>query len=290
MRKIFAFFMMMFCIYTSKSQTYVPFPRDSAQWNIHACYADGGGGMNCFNYQFFIEGDTLIEGKLYSKLFHTQFNYMGGLREENKKIYIYPERTHIGMWEYEFPSDTSENLLYNFDSLTVGSSFVINSRTLNVLSIDSVEFDGIYHKRYRITGSPMWYEYWIEGIGSDNELLGNYREEDFERSHTTLCFKPQPDVTYYLWPQYDECVIYVGTSEVPRQVFKIFPNPVSDYLRIISDMTNSKVIITNLIGQELYTSESNGDLVVNVSDFITGIYIIKIATVDKIMVSKFYKE
>ncbi|HLN73765.1 MAG TPA: T9SS type A sorting domain-containing protein [Prolixibacteraceae bacterium] len=290
MKKFYALTIIVLFANVAFSQAYISFPVDSAQWNIGVSYDASYGNIRYYNYQLFLDGDTVLNGNEYSKLYHSQFGYIGGLREVDKNIYIFPSDTQIGDYDYSFPSDTSENLLYTFDSLAVGDTIVINSYNLIVHKIDSVEFDGIYHKRYNIYGSPVLAEYWIEGIGSNKELLANYLYPEFEVGHATLCYKPNPYVTYFLFPWLPYCAYPVGIKDMVPEQITISPNPVTDYLRISSgELHNSTVILSNSFGQAIFSTTFQSDIVIDASGFKLGFYFISITTEDKIMMAKFLK-
>ncbi|MBZ0100042.1 MAG: T9SS type A sorting domain-containing protein, partial [Taibaiella sp.] len=58
---------------------------------------------------------------------------------------------------------------------------------------------------------------------------------------------------------------------------KIYPNPVKDKLTIVSGSMINRVEVSNLLGQKLIEREANGkNLVVDMSNLVTGIYIIKV--------------
>lgn len=296
MKKLYSLVVLLLLVFMGYGQAYVPFPTNNAQWNQMVQVYDGGpyGNSYYYNYQFSLNGDTLIDGKLYSKLFKGS-SYIGGLREDtSRNIYIYPKSAQIGMWGYSFPNDTSEQLLYTFNNLEVGSTFTINSLDISVYGIDSIEFDGVFHKRYRMLGTKMWAyeEYWIEGIGSDHELLGIYCYfEEFERCYYTLCFTGESGVTYYVnTPGGEELCYYVGTHDLTLEPANIFPNPVTDYLRIKNERSGiSETFITNIAGQVVQHDIFNGDVVINTKELTPGVYSITLVTGNERHVGKFVK-
>jgi hypothetical protein len=90
---------------------------------------------------------------------------------------------------------------------------------------------------------------------------------------------------------YEENVTTAAQEEKLPEV-EIYPDPVNDYL-IISNIYNLKHIdIHNLAGTILWSSGLSGDGIVTipVSSLISGIYVIRILTFDKLIVKKFIKK
>ena len=71
--------------------------------------------------------------------------------------------------------------------------------------------------------------------------------------------------------------------------FKFYPNPVNDKIIFENPKQIQKVIITNLIGQNVLESSINANQI-NVSGLKTGIYILKIFVQEKIYQDKFFKQ
>lgn len=113
------------------SQTYHPFPTDSAIWSVEEVaysYGDPPDLFNdCITKHYGLAGDTVIDHKVYSKLYgnnlpsdypfeDTAFNlqtadYVAAVREDfTKKVWI------------REPNDTSDILYYDF-SLGKGDTF-----------------------------------------------------------------------------------------------------------------------------------------------------------------------
>ena len=129
-----------------------------------------------FNVDRIIDGDTIIGGLTYKKIYDKiggQYQY--ALREEGKKIYIvYPH--------YEMAS-----LLYDFSK---NAGDVINelAHPLIVASVDTIDIDGVKFRRMRVQDADQpveeWnddlihmYNFWIEGVGSESLLESSIREE-----------------------------------------------------------------------------------------------------------------
>ncbi|MEI2694963.1 MAG: T9SS type A sorting domain-containing protein [Saprospiraceae bacterium] len=87
-----------------------------------------------------------------------------------------------------------------------------------------------------------------------------------------------------------------ATHEITVDQFSIYPNPVKEQLNIQfkqSLSTDSKLIISNLFGKEIYASQlKNGQNQVHlsVSDWNRGIYFVKIQTGKKLVTKKWLKD
>lgn len=150
------------------AQKYVPFPTENAEWNIN--YTTGTYGFPTTSYlkQYSLHGDTIINNITYRKLCtnigtvgNPVYKGMGGLREQDKKIYY----CGCNFWENFNYSSNEEVTLYDFNKV-VGEVVMINNYTsYTITKIDSVKIGNSYRKRYN--------DRIIEGIGDVQEgLLG----------------------------------------------------------------------------------------------------------------------
>lgn len=286
-------------------QAYVNFPTDTAKWNNLNWHQTNPSNSILLNYDYVLQGDTLINNKTYKKVYCTLTEYLeppiyiGGLREDSvKNIYFFPYNTHLPPLDItEFPNNTEEHLLYTFDSLYVGMILPINigNTTIQVYDIDSILIGSNYRKRYKIDNNNLLgWNYWIEGIGSDKELFSPYCYE-FEWYFYTLCFTDT--ATYYInSPNGADSCHYSLTIDINEKTFDSFsihPNPVENMVIIngISDSENTKVSIYNIQGQKVQTlSFEKKEFKIDVSTLKKGIYILKILTDNKIKTTKFIKK
>lgn len=231
--------------FSTSAQDYVPFPTDSASWNqlYQSSYFPGDNYIRNYTYQ--LGGDTLINDIGYKKVFfrysdpfEENFEFIGGLREDNfKNIYFYASAT--GNQNVSFPELETEFLIYTFDNLEIGTTLQIGSEwdQFIVTSIDSVLVGESYRKRYGIDQQSMLdpYQYWIEGIGSNKDLLSVFASE-FEWTLSSVCYSDNL-VDTYLFEPFDTCYIEQSNSILENNSinFKLFPNPVNDLFTIESD-------------------------------------------------------
>ena len=272
----------------TQTNVYFPLPSDSTDWREYA-----GGFQNgyCSDYQYFISGDTLINGLLYKKItkmgvvyiqdiqgyctniidYYYTINYAGAYRNDsvNKKVY--------GMF-YIFTSDT---LLYNFN-LNLGDTLppsALNNpaRGTNVVTgLDSVLIGNHYHKRFAISWAN-WYNSHvslIEGIGSTYGLFGLLTP--IGQQGTTLYCVVENGQTVYHNPSYP-CDLFTGIlNKVPKDFqFELFPNPVQDCATLNFNFKDKKLdlLIFNIYGQKVsyYKNIINGSKI-NTSILTSGMY------------------
>jgi len=149
--------------------------KEGKLWNFRAENFFGDG----YDFEFFIEGDTLIGNKAYKKLYtidEPRYNssepvYCGALREERTAEAIAVDFVRAGHENVE--------LLYNFSPL-LGDKFYYGEKYGTVTELDEITVRGIKRNRIKLVvtdeDSP-WPNsedatgYWVEGIGSSAGLL-----------------------------------------------------------------------------------------------------------------------
>jgi hypothetical protein len=278
---------------TMFGQNYFPFPSDAASWNCLDWHQWSQYDIFLTNYQYTQEGDTNIDGKIYRKIYHQDIDYsgdvtlLGGIREDqSKNIYFYPFNTDVfpPTGGLSFPSDSSENLLYTFNNLTIGMILPINTEntTLQVVGIDSVLIGNQYHRRYQIQNPLLLSDdFWIEGIGSTLELFSPFTFE-FEWTHFTLCFTDS--ITYFINPPNgeDSChySLPTGIDEFESQNLFIYPNPAEDIIRIngFKGTGQQTVEIYNAQAQLILSKKiDSSDLELDIRNLKPGLYFVKLA-------------
>ena len=289
----------------SFSQNYVSFPTESAHWNCLFWHQWEPDYYYLTNYQYLQQGDTLLKGTNYKKIYLKQVDlqeqaiYIGGLREDSEKqIFFFPASTTISTpGPHSFPNDTTEHLLYTFNNLSNGMVLPINSEqvTIKVMGIDSVFMGNEFRKRYEIQDSVMFGpEFWIEGIGSTKDLLSPFTYE-FEWQYFTLCYG---DInTYYINSPNgnDSChySTYTGIEEYEHNKIKVFPNPASDFLRIETPFVGMTINanIYSIQGQLLLRQEFVAQQTeLDISRLNSGIYYLQIITGNDKIMTRFIKK
>ena len=173
------------------AQNYVPFPTDNAQWNVHCKPSSYDIDLPpAYVKSYIMTGDTILDAKVYKKIYlksevNNQLKYLGGLREENKRIYYNSEFSFAGYRMNAKPLSnelkncikqqvqitTNEVLLYDFNKSAVGDTLYSAYYKGKILAVDSVLIQNTYRKRYTVPTSYLTLGYYdvdyvIEGIGS----------------------------------------------------------------------------------------------------------------------------
>ena len=236
------------------ARTYHPFPTQNAMWTEMYYYPDEDGHAPVFHCYALKDNDTTINGNLYHKLYHstdtifTEDKLVGGLREENEKVYYYSIVPVSFSPEYKFtdiPKD-SEVLLYDF-SFKIGDTVcnygpnnslirVTNGPPLILVKIDSLLIGSEYRRRFNFgesTNDIIMFTSWVEGVGQLRGLL--FATGDLPDNgvwNDLVCFRQGNEVLYHCneWcnSQYDTCYyIQTGINQTNTiESIKIIPNPV----------------------------------------------------------------
>ncbi|MFI5134289.1 MAG: T9SS type A sorting domain-containing protein [Chitinophagales bacterium] len=241
------------------AQTYHPFPIDSAFWKYYG--RDLAGVFE--NYSSVeLEGDTVLGGKTYARLFETNQNtitvidstifyprhFIGGLREEDRIVYFYN------------PDSSEEHTAFNFN-LGVGDTVayvyhpLLGYYYVTISAIDSVQLlDETFRRRFNFL--PPFADYYIEGIGSSYGILPEYTPPSGlgSVSYQLTYFKDHGEPLYHESAT-EECSVMTSVLEVPEtNKINIRPNPFSNYFTIEFGKTfyEGVIEIRNLAGQIVF--------------------------------------
>ena len=122
--------------------------------------------------------------------------------------------------------------------------------------------------------------YAVDSILVDNILVAtdtsSYTIENVQANMTIhITFKQQDAISQY---QLDQSVL-------------IYPNPVSEQLKVKLSMPFEQLEITNLLGQVIHTDNVNGnEIEINVGDYHSGVYFIRLSGKRGVTAKKFVKE
>lgn len=201
-----------------------------------------GGGMPCLqihNYIYYLNGDSLIGGLEYKKVFkrgETEYIWLAPpphqdcegiilyndfwtlLRQDGKKLFIY--------------EDGNDHLLYDFN-LAVGDTLPVtwNMTTQGIIvsSVDSIFMGDHYRKKFSIHEQSPVADILIEGVGFGSGLLEPFPMLWYPTE--LLCFTLN-DTTYF--PGYGEdCDLTVKVPLPANETdLSFYPNPVKNRFRI----------------------------------------------------------
>lgn len=254
------------------------------------------------NIKFVVEGDTIINSKNYKKYYFQYetnnfiFNkvnarYISALREENKEIYIIPKDSTNELLLYKFDINIGDTITHwSYSPFLSYSQYNINQYKSVVESVDSLQIDNIYRKRYKLNNNnslPTTYtEYWIEGIGSNVGLFfPGYYNHLFPDGplHKLVCFSLNQTIIYNPNPGLN-CfdLSWIGIEKLnqePEIDLSTSPNPFHDYCLInINGKFNSKnkysIYLYSITGKFVKKIKINGNEIIqfNREHLNNGIY------------------
>jgi|GEM_PF-5433495 len=234
MKNITFLFLLVFAARGSFSQGHFPIPADSsAQWRVTLqMWEPSPWWMVTDDRMYFFEGDTVISGRTYQKLYASGSSYVasppdgttylysheyrGGIRNEGHKVY------YTGWGQ--------DTLLYDF-SLQAGDHLPvtwINDTGIVVTSVDSVLIGSGYRKRFNIAGpaNGTLLSHWIiEGMGHEYGLV----ELMYGVPDNNSSFQCYAEHSTPLFPPGVQCDLSLKDNEKLTQAtpVSVFPNPSS---------------------------------------------------------------
>jgi hypothetical protein len=295
MKKLLLSIFVIITAFSAKAQfnVYHPFPDSNAYWGEETEFSTGGPlVVNDFGYK--LSGDTLLNGRIYHKIYKvggistsgpvTPYRgFYAGLREDSLK-HVYVCCTSM---------NKNDTLYYDYNMQLGDTLKQINSASQGffgpeknyVSKIDSALIDGSYRKRFIISafanGSQRIVTAIIEGIGSIEGLLEPMTL--LEGTSSVICFQ-QNGIVMFSSNSYfyrDTCIVFgpVGVNEINNDVhvFNIYPNPASARVTLSYQLNNNNAVLKlyNTMGQLLESrtiNNSDGTIEDNVSALPGGVY------------------
>jgi hypothetical protein len=243
-------------------------------------------GTSYSTYFISLEGDTIIDGLQYSKMWYCdepdQVNWMmyGFIREDaDKKVYLRAPDYIEGM-VYDFGCSIGDTL--------IALNIYLNNDSLHyvVSDIDSVLLLDGYKKRISL------YEYinqteevWVEGLGSYYGILnrGYYAYGSVCGGSVALCFKDTGSLIYQN-PDYSTCYYAstVGLGTKLSEEVNIYPNPAKDFVNIeVRDNKMNEIIVYGMNGKNIFKKiYSDNKIILNLHEVDKGIYFVQIISND----------
>lgn len=287
-------------------QTIINFVDPEATWNVAKTFPNGNPENPYFiettTKIYGYQGDTLINNELWLKMYVTQdSNFLTnlifvGIIKENNGIVVFSDPINVIDTIYNFNLQTGDSVLYNWG---------FGSEYLSITSIDSVDINSTFHKRFYFNEpsfEPSYLgEYWIEGIGSiHGPLFPKYpvlfSQELPADSLFTTCYKIENNI---IWnnPNYDSCYVNIvmSNNELPDNGLRVFPNPVKNELRIeipTNEIGNYKITIVDLFGKIIISKiyEHRKTIEINTTSLKSTFYILQVDINNKIYRQKFIKQ
>jgi Secretion system C-terminal sorting domain len=282
MKKLIFLFTFFFIVVCGNAQVeYTPFQFETSVWE-ESSYAVW---FSTSEYEISVEGDTLIDNKIYFKLMKRGMEYYYDSPQQNMITDSLEIDDYIGaIREYDFKLvdyiskyQTSPVTIYDFN-LEEGDTtqiFDLNFGIIDakVTTVDTVEICGTFRNRYEIRFIGSWLPipvYLIEGLGSTNGIIPNY--ELFESAAYLHCYSNST------------CDCFdstVSTQQVNKDEIDIhvYPNPVSqnEIKVFFSNTQNSSIEIYNPLGQRVYENTIDFDHhTIDCMNWPNGCYFLKI--------------
>jgi hypothetical protein len=275
-------------------------------WRVNYINDNGTGG-NYFSHDHFrytFNGDTLINGQSWHKLFkggHSwDEDFFGGTTSNhNNYSGVYSGAIHEdnGKWFYYGSSDLqpeAEYLLYDFNLNTgdyLPETFNNAAGNLYVSAIDTVLISNIERRRFFIQGnSGPGVTCIIEGIGSNVGLIEPLQQ--FEPIWYLVCYAENGEA---VWNDgANECDLTVNTQSMfvePKGGIIVSPNPFKSnaVVRFPEIRQTGGLLILDMKGRALLTytlADGQSELEIQ-PDLNAGIYLLRINEANRIQSRKF---
>ncbi|MFH0759377.1 MAG: hypothetical protein V2B15_18970 [Bacteroidota bacterium] len=260
------------------AQDYIPMNFEKGRWFVDI---DEYGGY-FERTQMYCNGDTVINSQVFSKLFQDRFimepsigvyfsdtiiaEYVGAIRNAEDKQVV-----------FRSASADTEVIIYDFN-LSIGDTINGEYEDFIINHIDSVEYCGIYHKRYiQLLDGGLIDETLTEGIGFANGLLGYFYQFNNrgENTRVLICYTERGN---------NECPVCENLLSIDSHDFEtlVYPIPAENYIAIKSSKPISCVRIISISGTEAFCAEYSNQLFVqeSIEAFLPGVYLMEIMFVD----------
>lgn len=291
MKKISLFLLLALPVCLYAQQPIFPLFAQNPRWRIESWNYNGGLPPNIGIFEYFYQKDTVVTGKMYSKLMvkvnEGATRFEGLIRNEGKKTFI---RKMFGSEPSAVLSE--EYGLYNFglkggitEEYTFGPTVRAFPRDSFFLAIfsstDSTVFMG--QKRKRIfanferpstgTRSTQPLE-WIEGFGIFNNPF--YPLQCFNCAdvfYRTMCMDMNGTTIYRDTIRYPNCSpIRVSTNDLQKTKITISPNPVTDVIHLNNVENVDKIQLYSFDGRLIQRFEQADLSKISVAHLPNGMY------------------
>ena len=278
MRKVFLFLIAVLIQINLFAQDYTPFDFENGIW---ICY-EGifGGEIQTYDIQYYSDGDTIIDDARYFKFMEYRIKtsygnpyasivynrYCGAIRNnENRQVEFIDKNNNEPSIIYDFNLSLGDTIKNGYGS----NEF--QTEPLVVLSIDSVEYCGKFHRSYNLNDSSFIYQKIIEGIGFSSGLMNPFFFQ-FEQNSHLVCYTEKNN------GYCEQCNLLLSNKPLSsKNNVRMYPNPSSGlvHFRTIEDIISFEVINQSgqvcKCGENIYSKEFSFNFGLE-----TGVYMIKI--------------
>ena len=81
-----------------------------------------------------------------------------------------------------------------------------------------------------------------------------------------------------------------GISFASDKGFKLFPNPATDYIKILTSVSQTEVVISDLLGHIVMQTKINSECNLKLSGLKSGIYIVRVKSGNKTNIVQLVKQ
>ncbi len=273
--KILPFIILFGVLRPSVCQEYIPFNFDEGIWITDRLVKEWGS----YESQFYCNGDTILEGSFYHKLYEYKFVQQYGVRPYSTLDYCGAiindtvNRTvilRLAGWTMPF-------VIYNFN-LEVGDTIKEGYGSdehyfepFVVEEIDSVEMCGRYHKRFITDKDHPWgIHAFIEGIGHSFGFI-NPILDPFEEDTHLSCYTEKDNNNC------SECNLLMFDRLVNfNEEVRLYPNPSSCFFVIECEDEIESIEIYSIAGIVVFQSSNVKSGTPIRSNIQGGIYNVKV--------------
>ena len=278
-----------------------PFPKDSAEWQYMRVYPHLGPNDWFIAYRNLVDGDTVFNGKHYSKVYHQQLcdciyggnaplgpvnlqkYLLGGVREENSKVYF----TTFGQPPFDYYyRPMGDTLLFDF-TLQLGDPIVYAEYQLAVTEVSFSPEGRKYMALSKLTvqGEPPTNIFWTEGIGHLG-LLETLNKLSGQCYYVSSCFSEDP---------FNPCpmpcsLTGTATPELESQV-KIYPSFALETVQVElgNGFSGLNLQIYSAQGNLISSVHQEGNTAeINVKNLLAGAYLFVFEVSPGVYVPKLY--
>jgi len=298
-----------------QTSVYHPFPDSGAVWIMNWTHWCTNSSIGCLlgcgsNYQYRVDGDTLISGNAYKKVIKESYlkycscmvvsppnpwgtptcnqypfdaYFFRGIRNDsaNKIVYV--------------TDGTVEDTLYNFN-INVNDTIYGRGGTV-VTGIDSVLVGATFRKSFTTDYAGVWQGRIIEGIGDVTALFGGPFDSwgpcACDNMWGFSCFMENGNVLY----GNSSCSLVTSDGNISTENNSVLlsPNPATNQLTISSRQWAIKEIeIYDVMGEKQIALPLNPlkgtSVSIDVSGLSAGIYFVRVSGAKARSVVKFVKE
>ncbi len=299
MKILFLNFALIFVSIQLFAQEFAPV---GAEWHYDEQFAFSGN----INYmKFTSEKDTLINGQICKKITK---RHKIGCNERPEIEYLYTSNDTVFFLDtifnefqilYVFSANQGEswNIKIEDENLDI-DTIIVNVDSTSITNINGFNLKTLYvtyHKQAEYTYESDYSSTIIEKIG-DVKYMFNWNPWeniacDDNWTQGLRCYYDSLIGSYstniadsceytYIWTE-------IKDTKNTNDIFKIYPNPTSNFINIETDNnTNYSIEILDITGKLVYSTKTASNKKIKLNNFNSGIYLLRIKDNDNIISSK----